>query len=200
MMKNRIFLILLLFSSFFLYAESSQTGYASWYGGKFQGRKTANGEIFDTYKYTAAHKTLPFDTILKVKNLENGESVIVRINDRGPFIKDRIIDLSYAAAKDIGMIETGIARVRIQVIESSASRTDRYKYKIQIAAYSNPANAEKTLKYLKKKGLKSMLEKNNKGIYRVVIKDIEKNKLSAIKGRLKKYGFSNLLIKKEVEI
>ncbi len=91
-------------------------GYASWYGPGFHGRRTASGEIFNMYDYTAAHRTLPFGTRVKVTNLKNGRSVIVRINDRGPARKNRIIDLSYQAAKKIGMIRDGIVKVRVEVI------------------------------------------------------------------------------------
>ena len=199
MKKITIFTLILLFSAH-LYADSIQTGYASWYGGKFQGRKTANGEIFDTYKYTAAHKTLPFDTIVKVKNLDNGKTVVVRVNDRGPFVADRIIDLSYAAAKDIDMIKTGTAKVRIQVVESSIKETDEYIYKIQVAAYSSIENARNTLKKLEKGGVSPSLEKTSKGIYRVVVKDVEKNTLESIRKKLQRCGFSNVLVKKEVKI
>ena len=94
----------------------TQEGIASWYGPDFHGRRTANGEIYNMYAHTAASKTLPFNTIVKVVNLNNGRSTVVRINDRGPFVKGRIIDLSYAAAKDIGMIGTGTAPVRLIVI------------------------------------------------------------------------------------
>lgn len=200
MMKNKLLLALFLLTALYLYADSSQTGYASWYGGKFQGRKTANGEIFDTYKYTAAHKTLPFDTVLSVKNLETGKSVVVRINDRGPFVKNRIIDLSYAAAKDIGMIKTGTARVRIEIIESNSSKAVKYNYKIQVAAYSSLKNAKITLYKLKKEGLKGELEKTKNGIYRVVVKNIDKDKIEKTKIKLHNCGFNNILIKKEVEI
>ncbi len=199
-MKKAIILTLIFSVPLMLCADSFQTGYASWYGGKFQGRKTANGEIFDTYKYTAAHKTLPFDTVLKVKNLDNGKTVVVRVNDRGPFVKNRIIDLSYAAAKDIGMIESGTARVRIQIVESSADKADKYSYKIQVAAYSSLANAENTLKNLKNNGIKPALEKSSSGIYRVVIRDIDKAKLDKIKMKLQRCGFSKVLVKKEVKI
>jgi len=200
MMKKKLLLSLFLLTALYLSADSFQTGYASWYGGKFQGRKTANGEIFDTHKYTAAHKTLPFDTVLKVKNLENGRSVVVRINDRGPFVKNRIIDLSYAAAEDIGMIKTGTAKVRIAIIESNSSKAEKYSYKIQVAAYSSLKNAKLTLYKLKKEGLEGVLEKSSKGIYRVVVKDIEKDKIDNIKNKLQKCGFGNYLIKKEVKI
>jgi len=91
-------------------------GRASYYGKQFHGRKTANGEIFDMYQKTAAHRELPFDTILKVTNKANKRSVIVRINDRGPFKSDRIIDLSYGAAQDIDMIGEGVAEVSIEIL------------------------------------------------------------------------------------
>jgi len=95
----------------------TQVGYASYYADKFHGRTTACGEIYDRNKYTAAHRTLPCGTIVKVVNLENGKSVVVRINDRGPFVRGRIIDLSYAAAKKIGMIRKGVVKVRIEVVK-----------------------------------------------------------------------------------
>lgn len=91
----------------------TEEGMASWYGGEFHGRKTANGEIFDTNLLTAAHRTLPFGTIATVTNLETGKSVQVRINDRGPFVAGRSIDLSKAAAEQIGLISSGTAKVRI---------------------------------------------------------------------------------------
>ena len=91
----------------------NQTGMASYYADKFNGRKTANGEIFDSNKLTAAHKTLPFGAIVKVTNLINNKSVIVRINDRGPFVSGRIIDLSKAAAKKINLLEAGVVKVSV---------------------------------------------------------------------------------------
>ena len=93
-----------------------QEGFASYYGKKFHGKKTASGEIFNMYDMTAAHRTLPFGTYVRVTNLENGRSVVVRINDRGPFAKGRIIDLSYAAAKRLGIIHKGVAKVRIDIV------------------------------------------------------------------------------------
>jgi len=96
-----------------------QEGIASWYGKKYHRRKTASGERYNMYELTAAHRTLPFGTILKVTNLENGRTVKVRINDRGPFVKGRIIDLSLAAAREIGMVQAGIVRVRIVMVKKS---------------------------------------------------------------------------------
>lgn len=98
-----------------------EQGLASWYGVPFNGRRSANGEIYDMYKFTAAHRTLPFDTVVRVTNLDNGMQTEVRITDRGPFVEDRIIDLSLAAARAIGMVGTGTARVKLDIIASDAS-------------------------------------------------------------------------------
>lgn len=95
---------------------SKYQGIASWYGPNFHGKRTSSGEFYNMYDLTAAHKTLPMNTIVKVTNLKNGRTAIVRINDRGPFVEDRIIDLSYAAAKRLGMIETGTAPVELEVL------------------------------------------------------------------------------------
>jgi rare lipoprotein A len=92
-----------------------EEGIASYYADKFHGRRTANGETYDMYAMTAAHPTLPFNTRVKVTNLENNHRVFLRINDRGPFKKGRIIDVSYSAARKLGMIRNGTARVRVEV-------------------------------------------------------------------------------------
>lgn len=92
-------------------------GQASFYGQEFQGKPTANGERFDMYKLTAAHRTLPFGTKLRVTNLSNGQRVVVRINDRGPFVHGRVIDLSFAAARELAMLESGTTKVKMEVIE-----------------------------------------------------------------------------------
>ena len=94
------------------------TGHASYYGRRFAGRKTANGERFNPRAMTAAHKTLPFGSMVRVTNTRNGRSVIVRINDRGPFIKGRTIDLSRAAAERIGLVKRGVGEVRIELLAS----------------------------------------------------------------------------------
>jgi rare lipoprotein A len=94
-----------------------EIGIASWYGPGFQGKKTANGERYDMRKMTAAHKTLPFDTLVRVTNLENGHQAKVRINDRGPFVRGRIIDLSRKAARTLYMYKKGTARVKVEVLK-----------------------------------------------------------------------------------
>jgi rare lipoprotein A len=111
------------------YPLSSSVGYeeegiASWYGEQFHGRKTSNGEKYDMYGRTAAHKTLPFNTFLLVTNLENGRKAVVRVNDRGPFVNGRIVDLTLTVAKELRMDQTGTARVRIAAM--APGDTDQY--------------------------------------------------------------------------
>lgn len=98
-------------------ASATYFGKASFYGNECQGELTANGERFDMYKLTAAHRTLPFGSGVRVVNMQNGKSVVVRINDRGPNVKTRIIDLSYAAADEIGMLDAGVTDVRLEVLK-----------------------------------------------------------------------------------
>ena len=122
----------------------TQTGTASWYGDKEHRNKTASGERFSRYAYTAAHKSLPFGTVVRVTNLENGRDVVVKINDRGPFIRGRIIDLSYASARSIDLIRTGTAKVKVEVISSPSARSDSYFkpiYTVQVGSFSSKVNA-----------------------------------------------------------
>ncbi len=95
--------------------RSYQSGGASWYGGRWHGRKTANGERYNQLTMTAAHKTLPFNSMVKVTNLSNGHWCVVRINNRGPYIRGRVIDVSVAAAKQLGFYERGLTRVKLEV-------------------------------------------------------------------------------------
>ncbi|CAA6809766.1 MAG: Rare lipoprotein A precursor [uncultured Sulfurovum sp.] len=120
-MKNslNLYLILTLFLTFFTTACSQRSnqliGNGSWYGEKYHGRQTASGEQYNMYAYTAAHKTLAFGTVVKVTNLKNNRSVIVRINDRGPFVRGRIIDLSYMAAKELDYINDGVTKLKLEI-------------------------------------------------------------------------------------
>ncbi len=113
-------------------------GIASWYGPNFHGAQTSNGEYYNMYGHTAAHKTLPINTIVKVTNLANGKSTTVRINDRGPFVKDRIIDLSYQAAQEIGVIKHGTAKVELEVI-SFDENANKYAHKRALPPKPEPA-------------------------------------------------------------
>jgi rare lipoprotein A len=112
-----------------------EVGWASWYGPGFQNRKGANGEVFDTEKMTAAHRTLPLNSIARVTNVKTGESVLVRITDRGPFVGDRILDLSRAAARKLSVYQHGTALVRIEVLQAPASITDGGRWCVQIGAF-----------------------------------------------------------------
>ncbi|MCF7929338.1 MAG: septal ring lytic transglycosylase RlpA family protein [Spirochaetales bacterium] len=174
-------------------AAFDQKGLASWYGGKFQGRLTANGEVFDTNQLTAAHKTLPFGTIVRVTNMENNESVEVRINDRGPFVEGRIIDLSRAAAEAIGMTGLGVAEVRIKTVEKVK---DNSTFIVQVAAFSVADNAASLKEKLLAEGLKPSFEQLENGIIRVVFRDIEAGSLDSLTNRLAELGYTNLLVRK----
>jgi peptidoglycan lytic transglycosylase len=135
---------------------STETGVASWYGRPYHGRRAANGEIYDMEKMTAAHRTLPFGTWLRVKNLENNQTVDVRIIDRGPFVRGRVLDLSHAAAAQIAMIGPGTAKVKFTVIaiptvvETAAAPTSPPRalaaaglFAVQVGAFADRNNAER---------------------------------------------------------
>jgi len=120
----------------------SETGVASWYGKPYHGRPAANGEIYDMEKLTAAHRTLPFNTWVRVYDLDNNKTVEVRIIDRGPFVDGRIIDLSHAAAREIEMIGPGIARVRVEVIRAPEG-VPTGVFAVQVGAFRDRGNAER---------------------------------------------------------
>jgi len=131
-------------------AGFSQSGIASWYGKDFHGKKTSNGETYDMHAMTAAHKTLPLGVYVKVYNRSNGKEITVRVNDRGPFVKGRIIDLSNAAAKKIGMDTIGTAPVRIEALGyksgggySGGENYDKGSYTIQVGAFTVEENAQR---------------------------------------------------------
>lgn len=204
-MKNKYRLVQLAIISFFVlitnysFAQKKgfeQTGIASFYADKFEGKTTSNGEIYFHDKKTAAHPSLPFGSIVKVTNLENNKFVVIRINDRGPFIAGRIIDLSQSAAKDLGFIEKGVAKVKIEVIASTEDMPDvvpdiaiksnepRY-YKIdvsvaipagkgvQIGSFKNDENVFRLAERLKSKYSEEVFietaEVNGQRVYRVIV-------------------------------
>ena len=119
----------------------TEEGNASWYGAPFNGHRSSNGEIYDMYKLTAAHRTLPFDTMVRVTNLNNGKSTTVRITDRGPFVDNRIIDLSLAAAREIESIGPGVVPVHLEVL-GNVDVTAGF-FTIQVGAFHDRANAER---------------------------------------------------------
>ncbi len=161
----------------------TQDGYASWYGTKFHGRKTSSGEPYDMYAMTAAHKTLPLPTYVEVTHKETGKKIIVKVNDRGPFHQGRIIDLSYAAARKLGISSTGTGPVSIRTINTSAldlktdevvlpaPRNGNGEIHVQIAAMGSEAAAEKVADDLRQKKIQSVrvhvVESDGRKLYRV---------------------------------
>ncbi len=205
-------LIVLLFFPLISFSQDHyQTGVCSYYGKKFHGRKTANGETFDMYAMTAAHKGLPFNTQIKVTNLKNNKSVIVRINDRGPYIGKRILDLSYGAAREIGLGRSGVGKVTIETYDytppqlaseeqlSSYVRGKYYYingapiklksgYGIQIISFSLPENLTKHYKKLVENGYRQIYTnlaiKGDQRVYEIRLGKF-KSKKSAEKYRKK---------------
>lgn len=202
----------------------SEEGGASWYGRKFHGHKTSNGEIYDMYGMTAAHKSLPIPSYVKVRNLENNKEVIVRVNDRGPFHSDRIIDLSYAAAKKLGYKDKGTANVSvtsISVSESGAYSIPEQKrsgfietkplndtksesfakgdYFVQVGSFSNEARAKSFEKEVKARlGMGVYVRSDGRGLlarHKVVVGPLS-NRDSAEKNldTIKRQGFFGAFI------
>ncbi|MFZ5763319.1 MAG: septal ring lytic transglycosylase RlpA family protein [Thermodesulfobacteriota bacterium] len=174
-----------------------ETGIASWYGYPFHGRKTSNGETYDMHELTAAHKILPMHTPLLVKNLDNGRELTVRVNDRGPFVKDRIIDLSFRAATELDVVRTGTARVRITALGEAVKTveggvtTTRFvetrnfqegDFYVQVGAFKVTANAERLRDRLLREGRQAVVFDYPRGdevFHRVQVKG--GNTLSAAK-------------------
>jgi rare lipoprotein A len=195
-MKKLLFTAI--FFIFILNVHADQWGLASWYGDEFHGKKTANGEIFDTNTLTAAHKTLPFNTLVKVTNLYNQKSTTVRINDRGPFRKGRIIDLSHAAAQELDMLDSGVIPVRLEVVADSHEErkaSGAKDYRIQIGAFREVSNAEKTKELVQQKNLPALIEATNNGFYRVYVDQVAENALADIKKTLQDLGFRDFIIR-----
>ncbi len=165
-----------------------ETGTGSWYGRDFHGKKTSSGETYNMYALTAAHKTLPMNTMLLVKNLENGRETVVRVNDRGPFVRGRIIDMSYAGAKKLGYADKGVARVRITALAEVAERGvgrgtsvrlkrhpdfDAGEFYVQIGAFRQKSNATRLKDKMLSWGRKAVIRKGDfKGspIFRVQVR------------------------------
>jgi rare lipoprotein A len=129
-------------------SKEVQYGVASWYGGEFHGRPTSSGEVYDMYQLTCAHNTFPLGTVVMVTNLENGRSLELKVNDRGPFVKERIIDVSYAAAQMLGMWEKGTALVKVEVIVTGIEPVQRFT--LQVGSFADENNAQKLAEQLRK--------------------------------------------------
>lgn len=154
----------------------TETGLASWYGVPFNGRRAADGEIFDMYKMVAAHRTLPFNSLVRVTDLQNHRQVVVRIIDRGPFVKNRIIDLSFGAARVLHMIGPGVAPVRLQLISGRNPGAPPNpqpvpgEFTVQVGAFSEQKNAERLRRRLGNRWGPVFVQKYDSGrgmLYRV---------------------------------
>ena len=176
----------------------SQTGLASWYGPDFHGKPTSNKEIYDMYDMTAAHRTLPFGTRVVVTNLENGRAATVRINDRGPFVGDRIIDLSYAAARVLGIVGPGTARVRLDIIRGSSPPPGGAGWSVQAGSFISKENAARLAREIEDRGYKgvklSAYETPAQVYYRVRVAAPDEASARALARRLNEDGYVVLVL------
>jgi len=175
-----------------------ETGVASWYGGNdgFEGKPTASGEIYDSSRLTAAHRQLPLGTIVDVQNVENSRTVRVRINDRGPFVKGRVIDLSQAAAREIGVIGPGTANVRIALITRAADRepvSPPGGWAVQVGSFGEAGRAERHAERVRATGLAVYLQPYG-GLSRVKVGPFEsREKAQDVLSELEAAGFEAIL-------
>src|SRR5439155_4419968 len=161
-------------------------GLASYYAEPYHGRRTASGEIFDTYQgMTAAHRTLPFNTMVRVTNKSNGREVDVRINDRGPFIDGRVIDLSLRAAREIDLVGPGVAPVKLKVLKQGEVATVRSIFAVQVGAFQNRRAADDLKQKLEKK-YPSVIVQEDKALYRVRIGEPDIDTANKIASELRK--------------
>jgi len=130
--------------------SAEEEGLASWYGPSFDGLRSASGEIFDSGQLTAAHRTLPFGTKVRVRKVGTPQSIVVRINDRGPFVESRIIDLSYAAARQLGVTDPGLIRVAVEIVEK-APLPPPSVFAVRVGTFRNPDNARRTRDLMQQK-------------------------------------------------
>ncbi len=199
-----------------VFALEAETGEASWYGPGFHGRRTANGEVFDKEALTAAHRTLPFGTLVRVRNLDNGREALLRINDRGPFARGRILDVSEAGARALGMIESGTARVRIEIVRAggsppgapggpaawppqAGSASPAASVRIQVASYRDAGNAERTAERLRLSGMNPSLETEG-GYTRVVLAGVPPSEKDTLLRRLAELGYPGVLVRVETRL
>jgi rare lipoprotein A len=174
------------------------TAVAAWYGKELQGKKTASGEVFDMYGLSAAHRTFPLGTAVRVTNLENSRSVNVKINDRGPFVKSRDLDLSYGAAKELGFVEQGTARV---MIESLDAAHDSAQYTVQAATFAEEESARQLKERLSKKFERVFivpLETNVARFYRVRVGSYgSEERAEHVAGKLALEGLEPVVMRKD---
>ncbi len=199
-MKKRV-----LFTSIFILLTTclfSETGIASWYVSDVPHALTANGEIYDENTHNAAHKTLTFGTIVEVLNKENNKKTIVRINDRGPFVEGRIIDITPKSAKELGMYTSGIAQVELTIISEPEIPETKYLrlgdtswYTIQLGAFSNREKVYENYLKLWNLGYYPLVELTPSSLLRLSIRYVEEDKKEHTLGILEELGFTQPLIK-----
>ncbi|MFN3413904.1 MAG: septal ring lytic transglycosylase RlpA family protein, partial [Thermoanaerobaculum sp.] len=163
----------------------TEEGLASWYGEPYHGRPTASGVTYDMYAMTAAHRTLPFGTWIAVTNLENGKKTEVLVNDRGPFVPGRILDLSRKAATTLGMLEKGVARVRLEVLRWGDGMVAYPCWEVQVGAFARPENAVRAVGTLQKKGFQTRTAPAGGGLTRV--------RVTGLSGRTRALEVASLL-------
>ncbi|MBN2701491.1 MAG: septal ring lytic transglycosylase RlpA family protein [Methylothermaceae bacterium] len=176
-----------------------ERGIASWYGKKFHDHPTASGEPYDMFAMTAAHRTLPIPSYVRVTHLQNGRSVVVKVNDRGPFHSDRIIDLSYAAAVKLGLDKTGTARVEVRAVEPDPDSAGNHGVYLQVGAFSDPGNAQRLLARLAiprfPKPSLHPVKQNNGTLYRVRIGPLASQaQVDALSRQLETLGITPSLV------
>ncbi|MDH5254362.1 MAG: septal ring lytic transglycosylase RlpA family protein [Gammaproteobacteria bacterium] len=187
-----------------------EQGVASWYGAPFHGRRTSSGTVYDMHDFTAAHKTLPLPTLVRVTNLDNGRSVVVTVDDRGPFVKNRLIDLSFAAAKELGIVESGTGRVEVEAVRTrralsasaaagptaAGAAAGAQRLFMQVGAFSDEANAARLKGSLESNGVNNVIirydDEVRPGLYRVRIGPIKGSaEYDALASRLAALSIAN---------
>ena len=216
-LKSAIFILLVTVSAVSAFADEvfKTNVEASYYADKFHGRKTSSGEIFDMNALTAAHKTLPFGTVVRVTNLENNKSVNVRINDRGPFVPGREIDVSKAAAQHLDMIKTGTAKVSLTIVSGTTEKSiakvsaaiqkaktlDPNKtWDIQLGAFSKRENADALAQRLLKAGFENVVFQKTETVIRVVIRNVATDNVQKILEDLEAKGFSDYFVRERANV
>ena len=171
----------------------TERGLASWYGPGFDGRATASGEIYDMYDHTAAHKTLPLGTVVEVRNRNNGKRTRVRINDRGPFVRGRVIDLSYTAAKDLDMLGPGTAPIELRVLETAELAEVPGGYWLQVGAFQEKSHAQDLRRRLHSNHLKVQVQSQG-GWHRVLVGPFKnRKKANRAEQQLRQLGYYPVL-------
>ena len=171
----------------------TERGLASWYGPGFHGRATASGETYDMYDHTAAHKTLPLGTVVEVRNRDNGKRTRVRINDRGPFVRGRIIDLSYSAARDLDMLGPGTAPIELRVLQTAELAPQPGGYWLQVAAFQEKLHAKDLRRELRSKQIQAQVRSQD-GWHRVLVGPFKnRKKAKRAEQHLRQMGYSSVL-------